>query len=425
MNVHWRAGLELLVVICGLCVGGVYSLVTIHHKVFDENWAFVEKFCFLNKGAYANVDFYSISAGTAINFYADMEYSWPKVYNTRDQTSCAYKIHSASRSYTQDDMPFQVHIYGGRDRWWFVAASNCDGDEIDIHYNFTFINPSVSGDQFSADEIGLLQEVLLFLSLFWALAIGLAISLVILIKNKLQYAITDRLLAVVAVEAVALIFWSVHVCIFSNNGIGYPELVSTFNFFDIVSELIFLLLILYLGKGYKISSRKLTHHRLLLLLWFPFIWAYLALYFYQLYGVDPATTLYIYESIPGYIIIALRILMMFVFLFIVSRTFIIETRVENRRFYIVFAATYALWFISLPIIVLAMHFVPAWRRQKVVVPVQLGVKFFSYLILALMFRPLKSNKFVQKMDPQISFDNALQVFPATAPAAERKEEVNL
>ncbi|KAH3756619.1 transmembrane protein 145-like [Pelomyxa schiedti] len=382
-------------------------MVARHHKSYDGDWVFLEKFCFLNQGAYADVDFVTTTAGsTAINFYADMDYSWPTVYNTRDETTCEEKVNMSSGSFGEGRMPLRVRVHGGRDRWWFIAASNCLGGSIDIRYNFTFINPSVSGLQFSADEIGLFQEVLVFMGLFWGLTLALVASLVLLVKGKLQYAITDRLLAVVAVESMALFFWTIHVCVFYSNGIGYPELVSTFDFFDMASELIFLLLIL---------GRKLTHHRLLLLLWFPFILAYLALYFYKLYGVDPATTLYVYESIPGYIIIALRIVMMFVFLFIVSRTFVIETRAPNRRFYVVFGAIYAFWFITLPIIVLAMHFVPAWKRQKVVVPVQLGVKFFSYLILAVLFRPLKSNRFVQKMDPQISFDNALQVFPASVP----------
>lgn len=84
--------------------------------------------------------------------------------------------------------------------------------------------------------------------------------------------------------------------------------------------------------------------------------------------------------------------MCWLFIAILVRTAIIDGTGNNRLLYAMFGIVYALWFISLPIVVLAMSYTPAWKRQKVVVAVQLGIKLVAYVFLAFMFRPMKSNR---------------------------------
>jgi len=79
---------------------------------------------------------------------------------------------------------------------------------------------------------------------------------------------------------------------------------------------------------------------------------YLALFIWDFAAPDPASTRYFWESAPGYIIIALRIISFGFYIFSLIMTLRLETLPEKRRFYFGFGAGYGVWFISLPFIVM-------------------------------------------------------------------------
>lgn len=91
------------------------------------------------------MDFYtSLPGNTAINFYGDWDSGWPSVYAHRDKTTCLDKVYGclwcinhlqvnqSSASLSMSRMPITVWVHGGRDRWWFLAFSNCNGGELSI-----------------------------------------------------------------------------------------------------------------------------------------------------------------------------------------------------------------------------------------------------------------------------------------------------
>lgn len=120
-----------------------------------------------------------------------------------------------------------------------------------------------------------------------------------------------------------------------------------------------------------------------------------------------------YDSPPGYVIIALRLC---VFLWAcreLYNTFHYENEAPKKAFYIMLAWYIALFFLSMPVVVLIAHFLNSWERKKIVVGLVMGIATLTYLLLLWIFRPTKGNRyFVLDPNAQVSFGtNKLQIFP--------------
>lgn len=98
-------------------------------------------------------------------------------------------------------------------------------------------------------------------------------------------------------------------------------------------------------------------------------------------------------------------------------TFRLETEHRKKQFYIVWGALAAIWLLSLPIIVIIAHYIESWKRQRVVFTLTLAVQATMFLALTYLFRPFRSNRYVDilKPDETRAFgNNQMQVFPATS-----------
>jgi len=117
------------------------------------------------------------------------------------------------------------------------------------------------------------------------------------------------------------------------------------------------------------------------------------MFIWQNVGQDPASTLYVYESAPGIIILVLRALTLLWFLFELRRTLQEEENPDKRGFYISFGIGYTLWFLSLPFIVLLAVFFSPWYRFKVVTGLFLCANTLGLFGMAFLFWPSRASKF--------------------------------
>lgn len=77
------------------------------------------------------------------------------------------------------------------------------------------------------------------------------------------------------------------------------------------------------------------------------------------------------------------------------------------------------WFLSVPTSTLIAHFLPDWKREKIVTGIYLVITALTFSILAWMFRPSKGNKYFSVLNPnlQVTFGtNQLQIFPEAPPS---------
>lgn len=95
-------------------------------------------------------------------------------------------------------------------------------------------------------------------------------------------------------------------------------------------------------------------------------------------------------------------------------TFKFETEPLKRLFYLFMSWYGTFWFLSVPTSTLIAHFLPDWKREKIVTGIYLVITALTFSILAWMFRPSKGNKYFSILDPnlQVTFGtNQLQIFP--------------
>ena len=94
---------------------------------------------------------------------------------------------------------------------------------------------------------------------------------------------------------------------------------------------------------------------------------------WYLVWLDPASTLYIYDSWPGVGICALQLGVLCWFTTTLLETRAYEEATSKRRFFLQIGALFTIYIISLPIIVLVASVLSPWVREKIVAAVSTGV----------------------------------------------------
>jgi hypothetical protein len=144
---------------------------------------------------------------------------------------------------------------------------------------------------------------------------------------------------------------------------------------------------------------------------------YIALYIWSQKIMDPASVLYIYETPPGWTVVAVRLLLMLYSIYCCIQTYHLETVHSKKQFYIVWCVIAASWLLSLPIIVIIAHYIESWKRQRAVFALTQSIQAAMFIVLTYLFRPFRSNRYVDilKPDETRAFgNNNMQVFPAAS-----------
>jgi len=162
-----------------------------------------------------------------------------------------------------------------------------------------------------------------------------------------------------------------------------------------VSQLTFMFLLVLLAKGWAITKSEVDDKKFLVIMVSAFLLAYITMFIWQNVGRDPASTLYVYESAPGIIILVLRSLALLWFLFLLRKTHLDEQNDEKKRFYFIFGILYTLWFLALPLIVLLAVLLQAWYRFKVVTGLFLCVNTLGLFGLAFLLWPNRASRYFQ------------------------------
>ncbi len=136
-----------------------------------------------------------------------------------------------------------------------------------------------------------------------------------------------------------------------------------------------------------------------------FFMSYLVLFFTGIYATDPAITIYYYQSVPGALLLVIRALVLFYFLFALWRTR--GDSDENRqRFYFIFGVIFGVWFLATPFMVIVGTGIPVWERFKAVTALSLLINTFGYASFVFFMWPSRIKQF-------------FEAIPSTAHAYER------
>ncbi|XP_058684373.1 transmembrane protein 145-like, partial [Poecile atricapillus] len=285
----------------GLYGGGV---------AYAADWVFLTRFCFLSD--FGRLDFHfrypEAKCCQNILLYFDDPSQWPAVYR-RGGKDCLAKeavirpennqVINLTTQYPWSGCQVLPGVSGRilscssgrsfrsvRERWWYVALSKCGGGGLELEYELVLTNgDSFWSRHFSADEFGILETDITFLLIF---------TLIFLLSCYCGF--LSLLLSCV--------YWGQY----GWDGVGHGAIKLLGKLLFSISFLIFLLMLILLGKGFSVTRGRISPGGSVRLSVYMTLYsiAHIALLTYEAQFFDPGQVLYTYESPAGYGLIALQ-----------------------------------------------------------------------------------------------------------------------
>ncbi|XP_065083092.1 transmembrane protein 145-like [Ochlerotatus camptorhynchus] len=282
-----------------------------------------------------------------------------------------------------------------RQRWWYIAISNCGSNRgLDVFYRFKMTN-GVPGDfwheHYSADEM-YIPPILLVESIAYTLLLLAVFLCAIELKSRHLYHCTYRLFALsVLLQWFGVLLLSTTWAKYAVSGIG--PFTSFGGFFTSASEITFLLLLLLMAKGYTITRARLKTCSTVKITVFTnlYVIVYITLFIYQSEAFDPGEVLNLYESPAGFGLAGLRCVSWGFFIYSSAAT--IRKFSEKGPFYYPFTLLGSMWIMSGPILtVVGVNVLDPWVRESVMFGALAVVAFSGHLAFLWLTWPSRANK---------------------------------
>jgi len=328
------AGKILCTVLLCLCIFlfAAEAKVAKQH-VKGHEFAYLNKFCFGLGNGTLNYTITSKADTTnlVLLFIDDQDGNWTDVY--KHHLTCAQRKEKAVEPLPVVNGSNVVVGFSDvrRPHYWYVSALNCGGD-IDLEYDFTFLQQSTSKwvRQFSHDDQGL-EGLYLFYFLFFLVGLVVHGYTVWTFLQTSSYHLIVRLFTFcVATEFLSIFCLFIHYAAYSSNGRGVPFFHGLGDFLDIVAQIAFILLVVLIAKGWCISKTIIDDRFIVLVGLGVLSVLYLAMFIWMKAGLDPASTLYVYETAPGIILIIARAVCMVWFAYSMRNTYLEENNAAKR-----------------------------------------------------------------------------------------------
>jgi len=409
--------LILFSILLGLCYLQVDAKVVTGRLDTERKWQYVTKFAFhpgekLGENNYTtmgilqfNFTNYNTTAyKPSIYFYLyealNKTKSWPDIYSNVDSWTCEELTGNASswRRAPIDDSTTTAGFqrFGQQfPRYWFFAIADCQSPNgLHLDYDLTLLNTDSDwGRHVSYDQQDLPG---LYLFYFFIYFFGVAVhawGMYNLWRSDFLHPVVKLLSATIAIYSISIFSAFIHWMAYHNNGRGSPFLNGTSEFFDFTSQVLLTLLLLLIAKGWAISNTEVKERNIVAGVIAVFIILYFSTFLFAWTRWDPASTLYIYETAPGIVILVFRALTLIYFIYSLRFGVLHESHPSKRRFYQIFAAVYTAWFLSLHLIVIVAAIRDPEERIRTVVPFYVTVQTLALAVLAFLFWPSQIVKY--------------------------------
>ncbi|XP_020297772.1 transmembrane protein 145-like isoform X2 [Pseudomyrmex gracilis] len=399
-----------------VCSGNSRAAAAVSDELLG-NWAFVARFCFLTERGTFRYHFQLSGEERELNLllYYDGPHQWPSVYPSNK--TCKEKesildidhgqIVPLNTSYLSsgcvagDDgtvrCDSQRRFISVRPRWWFIALADCSSTRgLNVTYWISLTN-APSGtfwkEHFSADEFYILP-LLIATACIYVILVTLSFYIALQLRARRLLHISYKMF--VASLLCQLLGVLCEIYSYVNVGLRGAPVSNAYllgQLFEACSETLYTMLMLLLALGYTVTKSVLTSSQVRWLVIFISITAIcqMALYIYQSEKFDPGLVLYIYESPPGYGLIALKLIAWFVFITRCCKT--IRKMNMKLHFYASLLSLGSAWFLCHPLTVLTITiFVEQWVRESVAKGSSLWIVFLGHITFLYVTRPSVNNK---------------------------------
>ncbi|KAB7501553.1 Integral membrane protein [Armadillidium nasatum] len=238
---------------------------------------------------------------------------------------------------------------------------------------------------------------------------------------KQVHPITRLFTATLLAQLAGLILDSLHLLIFSYNGVGVNALNIMGDLFNIVAQSFFMILLLLLAKGWAITRMNLARPYLLILLWLAYTILLLILYFWNKTEVDVIEDIDEFQTWPGWLTLSLRVVIMFWFLYELRNTMKFEHNEAKLQFFLQFGAATLVWFVYMPVVALiALEIATLWR-YKIILGFTYCADLLAHSFMAYMLWPNRSEQYLLLAE-DVDFSEELEAFDEAPHIVNHHEE---
>ncbi|KAK8748789.1 hypothetical protein OTU49_015993, partial [Cherax quadricarinatus] len=292
-------------------------------------------------------------------------------------------------------------------RFWYLSLvgcmrnSSCEWQHVatplHVEYDLNIVNgkPNAADHNpfeyhFSFDKQDTV-EIYLVCVLFYGCVL---VPLQVYAACRQIHPITRLFTATLVMQLAGLLFDTLHLLVFSFDGEGSEGVNIIGDLFNLLAQSLFMMLLLLLAKGWAITRMMLSHRLLLFLLWGLYSILILTLYFWNMMEVDVIEDIDEYQTWPGWLTLALRVLIMVWFLFELRNTMTYEHNSNKLHFFLHFGAASLVWFIYLPVVALiALQISPLWR-YKLLLGFTYSADLLAHSFMTYMLWPERSEQYL-------------------------------
>ncbi|XP_020621574.1 transmembrane protein 145-like [Orbicella faveolata] len=336
-------------------------------------------------------------------------------------------------SMTHLDCNGDRRFVSNRERWWYLAISNCDSSKgLFLNYRLEMTNGETFWRKhFSADERFILPMDIAFFIAFivmWMLGIYVAskkynklflhyfyfsvilpmdiaffIAFIVmwmlgiyvanlLVGRRLFHFSYKLYLTSMTFEVISLLFYIIYYVKFGRSGFETYGLSVVGRACHFISHVVFLIMLILMAKGWTVTRGRISSGGQIKLSIFGTVYTvcFAILFFYEVAVFDPGEVLYIYESPAG---IGISILRVIAWLWFCYGTFFTLKHYPNKcNFYYPFWFFYTGWFLAGPIVVvIATYKIPKWEREQIVNGIDWSISILAHLVFLIITRPSAAN----------------------------------
>jgi len=394
----------------------------------SEGFAFLAKFCFdytpdgsPEPGGWLDISLTpdaDHSSDIELLIYDDQPESWPMIY--KKNVPCEERIEKA-KNWAPNELPkiykpnwsmtngrwtlprVPIHEHA-RPRFWYIVASNCRMFR-NLGYDIQFINRGSKWNREFGVNVQGLNTLFVRFAIFYLIFLLVHLYGVRLAWESKGYIhpIITLISICICLQFIGIMLQLIHLIIYTENGMGAPFLSFVGELVCGLSRLSFTLLLILLAHGWTISTDEIKNRNVILAGMLVCFSIYFVLVLWDYTDRDPASTLYVYDSFPGYCIVALDIATGLWFHWAMFNTHKEENKPEKVTFYRVLWGVFGLWFFVLPIIVfVATTFLNPWDRERMVTTITLTISTIYYCVMAYLLWPTRAEQYFIIKTPDVA-----------------------
>jgi len=276
-----------------------------------------------------------------------------------------------------------------RPRYWYVVLAAC-GSSVSARWETDWTNHGGWWQrEFSHDDQSLLEIYMICAAISTATFVMYMIDRQASAKHvRRLHPMTWWIAAAAGFFSLNQVLHAIHLYAYADDGWGYPWLKVVGRWMGVCFQTGLSVILVAIAKGWTVSSDTLKQDSRFKVMGLGLFLGYGAVWQWHSHLQDPASTRYMYDSLPGMVIVCLRLVAAAWFILELWQTLqYYHPAAPGRETYFKLGGVYGVWFLTFPFYVALAALIAAHTRDKVVIGLVVVTDTVALVVIALWFRP--------------------------------------